>query len=120
GLRGWLAVEDPLHAEGLARRQRCGRRPKGQRELRRSLFALPDLTQQRLVARVALEVLRRGVGLRNVGKVDLLGPVLVGLHRDAGELSVPGAPECDSDESGLLQEVDRIIAGSLQRGPRAP
>src|ERR1035438_770253 len=87
-MRGWLTVEDPLHAEGLARRQRPGRRPKGQRELRRSLFALPGRTQQRLVTRVALEVLRRGIGLRDVGKVDLLGPVVVGLHRDAGELSL--------------------------------
>src|SRR5450755_2669217 len=88
-MRGWLTVEDPLHAEGLARGQRSDRRPKGQRELRRSLFALPDRTQQRLVTRVALEVLWRGIGLRDVGKVDLLGPVVVGLHGDAGDLSLP-------------------------------
>jgi len=83
-MRGWLAIEDALHAEGLALGQRVGRRPKGQREPRWPLTATPDLAQQGLVARVTLEILRRGVGLRDVGKVDLLGPVLIGLHRDVG------------------------------------
>jgi hypothetical protein len=83
-MRGWLAIEDALHAEGLALGQRVGRRLKGQREPRWPLTATPDLAQQGLVARVTLEILRRGVGLRDVGKVDLLGPVLIGLHRDVG------------------------------------
>src|ERR1035437_3580251 len=82
GLRSRLAVEDALRTEGLALGQRVGRRPKWQREPRRSLLATPDLAQQDSVARVTLEVLRRGVGLRDIGKVDRLSPVITGHHRD--------------------------------------
>ena len=43
-------------------------------------------------------------------------------HRNgyASELFWPGAPDRDRDGTWLLQQVDRIIAGSLQRGPGAP
>lgn len=62
-------------------------RKAGQRELRRPLLALPDLVQQHLVARFALEVLQRGIGLRNVAEVNLFGSAGVGLHGDVGRLA---------------------------------
>ena len=43
GLPGWLAVVNPLHAEGLALGQRSGRHPKGQRKLHQPFLAHPDL-----------------------------------------------------------------------------
>ncbi|HZL52443.1 MAG TPA: recombinase family protein [Terracidiphilus sp.] len=72
------------------------------------------------VMRLNIQVLPRGVGLGNVGKGNLLGPVVVRFHRDAGELLWPLAPDRDGDRSWLIQQVDRIVAGTLQRGPGAP